>query len=341
MDMKKSILLIALFCVFSACKREYDPEKFGPEVIIVPADFTVSGFTVSPSNTINLATQDVYLNCTMDQRAEFKVVIKGLLSGAEKILRGAAESINATNSNWTGDSDNLYIFRAGENCSVELSFRGATKKYYDTISIIGENVYPNVTILNSFEGISIGKNVTGTVTYGVYIDTADIPQTDIRTDGLLTTCQGVQSVLFDGVDIDRDYYIGGLYLQPPSPSVPFVFDGYSPDSLYINAYVYSYGDKSAKLSIGFSEDDNDDLVSDNINDDSWVKEVPIDGPIGWTLISFRLKDFQDSKPMVGNGSFNLDKIKAFNMNFNATVAGNRARFNLDYVVISYGKAFEP
>src|SRR5207249_687517 len=141
-------------------------------------NFTVSGFTISPSNSVDLATQDLYFGCTMSQRAEFKIIITGLISGAEKTISGEEQYISDANSTWTGDSDNLNIFRAGENCSVELSFHGAKQKYYDTITVLGENVYPNTTIINSFEGLLFDKNGPNTASYGNYYDAPDLPKTD-------------------------------------------------------------------------------------------------------------------------------------------------------------------
>jgi hypothetical protein len=336
--MKKSIVLLMLVYAFSACKRDYDKSKFGPEVIIVPEDFTVSGFTVNPSNSINLATQDVYFDCTMPQRAEFKIEIVGLLSGAEKTIRGTHEAIDQANSTWSGDSDNINLFRTGESCSIELSFHGASKKYYDTILITGENTYSNITLINSFEGITFDKNGPNAASYGNYFDGTDITQADIKTDNSLKTCQGIQSVSFDGIDANNSYYIGGMYFYPPGTF--YSFQGYSPDSLYLNVYVYSYGDNSANLSISYSEDDNGDNVADLINDDNWVKEIPVEGS-GWKLISVRLKDFNDNNPTVGNGILNLNKIVGFNANFNAKTPGTRARLNLDYLNVSYVKPFQP
>jgi hypothetical protein len=336
--MKNYILIVSLFCILSACKREYDPNKFGPEVIITSPSFTVSGFTVSPSTTVNLASQTPYFNCTMSERVEFKFIITGLLSGAEKTISGIGEYIDITNSSWAGDSDNLNIFRMGENCSVELSFHGAIKKYYDTITISGENVYPNTTLVNSFEGIIFDKNGPNTGSYGVYFDAPDMQTTNIFSDNTLKTCQGIQSAGFDGVDVNGSYYIGGMYFFPSGPT--YIFNGYRSDSLYLNAYVYSYGDNSAKLVFAFSEDDNSDGVIDLVNDDVWTQEVLVEGQ-GWNLQSLRFDKFKDGNPTVGNGVLNPDKIKGFNVNFSAKAPGTRARANVDYILVSYGKPFAP
>lgn len=337
--MRKGLWIITLLALIVSCKREYDEKKFGPEVIIVPEDFEVSGFTISPSNSVNLATTDAYFNCSMDRRAEFKIIIKGLLSGAEKIVSGVGNNIDISNSTWTGDSDNLIMFRSGENCSVELSFRGALKKYYDTLAVTAENVYPKTVLINNFEGLTFDKNGPNTGAYGNYLDAADFAQSDIKTDAVLATPQGIQSVKFDGVDVNNGYYIGGMYFYPASPT--YIFSGYEPDSLYLNFYLYSYGDNSTNLNFSFSEDDNGDNTHNALDDDQWTIEVPVTQGQGWSLMSFRLKDFKDGNLAAGNGALNLDKIKGFNVNMNARVPGTRARVNLDYIVVSYGRPFEP
>ncbi len=326
--MKKGILFITLFSVFLSCKRDTDPNKFGPETIIVSEDFTVTGFTVSPSNFINLATQDAYFNCTMSQRAEFKFVISGLLSGAVKTVSGAGQSIDILNSTWTGDSDNLNLFRSGEKCLVELSFHGAKKKYYDTITVTAENSYPNTILINNFEGVFFDKHGPNVAAYGNYFDGGDSAKSDIKSDNTTKTCEGAQSVLFDGVDVNKSFYIGGMYFFPATTT--YSFAGYEPDSLYFNTYLYSYGDNSTNFVFSYTETDGD----------IWTKQVSVDG-LGWTLLSLRLKDFTDSNLGLGNGILNLDKITGFNINLNAKTAGTRARANLDYIIVSYGRPFEP
>jgi len=327
--------------MLSACKRDYDKSKFGPETIIVSEDFTVNGFTANPSSFLNLALDDPYFTCnSLPHRAEFKIIVTGLLSGAQKNISGAGDFIGAENSTWTGDSDNNNIFRTGEKCSVELSFHGATKKYYDTITITGENIYPKTILIQNFEGLSFNKNGPQTATYGNYLDSTDFVKSDIKTDKILKTCQGTQSVSFDGVDVNSGYYIGGMYFYPAS--VYYVFSGYEPDSLYLNTYVYSYGDNSAVLNFALLEDDNGDGISNaKTDDDEWTTaDVPVDVP-GWSIVSISLKSFLDHNPKIGNGVLNLDKITGFNINMNAKVAGTRARLNLDYITVTYGKPFNP
>jgi hypothetical protein len=332
--MKKGILIVVLFCVFTSCKREYDQNKFGPEVIIVPENFEVTGFTINPSNSIDLGNEDGYFNCSMPQRAEFKITISGLLSGALKIVSGTGEFIDLSNSSWTGDSDNLNIFRTGEKCLVELSFRGATKKYYDTITVLAANIYPNTLLINDFEGIVFDKNAGNAVGYGTYYDTLDLPQTNIRTDDSLIACQGTQSVEFKGEDLNNSFYVGGLYLAPPV--TPYTFDTYSPNSLYLNAYIYSYGDNTTSLIFVYGEDENDD----NVVDENWTKEVLVEGQ-GWSLISIPFKSFTDENVTIGNGIPDLDKIIGFNVNVKPRLAGGKVHANVDYITVSYGKPFEP
>lgn len=340
LHMKNSILIFTLFCMLSACKRDYDKSKLGPEVIVVPESFTVNGFSANPSSFVNLSLEDPYFTCTMPQRAEFKIVVTGLLSGAQKSISGTGDFIGAENSTWTGDSDNNYMFRTGEECSVELSFHGATKKYYDTLTITGENVYPKTTLIQSFEGITFDKNGPNAATYGNYFDAPDLSKTDIKTDKLLKTCQGTQSVSFDGVDVNSGYYIGGMYFYPSSGY--YTFSGYEPDSVYLNAFVYSYGDNSAVLNFSFSEDDNGDGMSNaTTDDDEWSSgDLPVN-VTGWSIMSVTLKSFLDHNPAIGNGVLNLNKITGFNMNMNAKVAGTRARLNVDYITVTYGKPFNP
>jgi hypothetical protein len=326
--------------MLSACKRDYDKSKLGPEVIVVPESFTVNGFTPNPTAFVNLALDDPYFTCTLPQRAEFKIIVTGLLSGAQKNISGAGDFIGAENSTWTGDSDNNNIFRTGEKCLVELSFHGAKQKYYDTITITGENVFPKTTLIQSFEGITFDKNGPNAAAYGNYFDASDFAKSDIKTDKVLKTCQGTQSVSFDGVDVNAGYYVGGMYFYPASGY--YVFSGYEPDSLYLNAYVYSYGDNSAVLNFSFSEDDNNDGTSNaTTDDDEWTTaDVPVEVP-GWSIVSISLKSFLDHNSAIGNGVLNLKKITGFNMNMNAKVAGTRARLNVDYITVTYGKPFNP
>ncbi|MFN8439100.1 MAG: hypothetical protein U0V72_15935 [Cytophagales bacterium] len=323
-----SILLVALF-TFCACKRNVDKSKLGPEVIIVPENFTISGFTVMPTNNANLAMSNPYLKSDFPQKAEYKITYRGILSGAETVITGTGEYLDSLNSAWTGESDNIYMFKKNEKCEVKLSFRGATTEYIDTINIVSENKYDYITLVNDFEGYSINKNGPNGTYYGNYFDGTDIKNADINTDNISYAPQGYQTLNMEGYDSNNSFYIGGFYFYPSTTY--YTFKGNNLDSLYVNAYVYSYYDNSAILSVSFTDADGDEFT---------LKDISFTGT-GWGLMNLPLKKFTDNNKNVGNGVINQDKIIGFNLNFNAKTAGSYAHALIDYVNVSYGKPFNP
>lgn len=124
MKQLKSIALItALIGLFVSCKHTNKPngngEQIGPS-ICVPADFTVSNYTVTSSiDFTSNSNQDlVSIKADLSHIVSWQVEIKGKTTGAVKQFSGKSSNINIS---WNGVSDSLQFFGI-EDCNVNLKF---------------------------------------------------------------------------------------------------------------------------------------------------------------------------------------------------------------------------
>jgi len=117
--MKKSLLLACAALTIFSCTR--DEENEGPELNDLFGEFIIQEAFASSDTVVNFATGgNITFDAKFSKQVDWEIHIVGQTSGAEKIISGKSNSINATNSLWNGTTTNLPMFKA-EECAVYLS----------------------------------------------------------------------------------------------------------------------------------------------------------------------------------------------------------------------------
>jgi hypothetical protein len=116
--------------------------------------------------------------------------------------------------------------------------------------------------------------------------------------------------------------------------------------VYINAFVYGFGNESTRMSFGFQEDDNLDGEYDRFTEGTWQTEILVDWH-GWKVVSFPLSVTTLSTSggfgnLDGTGQKDLDRI--INMEILLLAVEGTAGMTgycLDYVNSTLFEPFEP
>lgn len=360
----KIVLSLSVIASFLSCKRT--DEVVGPKYVSATDGVSISGgdfkvltdkdTSVFRRNAENLVFGDsetdqkdtVYFWANITEDVSWKIDIVGVSSGAKKTLIGNSQIIDYPF--WTGESDNIYFFRKGENVTATLSFIGSDFKKEKTLKVTGTKLFEGVIILADFEeGSDIAGLIKATqedsdgwfqyfdvegddeeVSYG--LGPNDIIQK--RSNLASTPVEPVQGSSYfhirgkDNATKVGSFFIGGIGHDPLRYGLS---DTVGLENIFINFFANSNGNKTTKFIVEVR----------GINGDIFTKEMQIDW-VGWRLISVRLSDFVQS--IVGdNGIGFLIPSQIKDTRFvihSAGVPGNIAEVNIDYVTFTYNSPFK-
>ena len=113
--MKKVISIVFITVIALSCERNTDilgpnlTDKFGPFSVF-------EAFDASRTNVDFSAGESVEFTCVFSKQVNWEVHIVGQESGAEKVLTGFTNTIDASNGgSWDGSTTNLPMFKE-EQC---------------------------------------------------------------------------------------------------------------------------------------------------------------------------------------------------------------------------------
>lgn len=135
-----SVVLLGTL-TFLGCKTY--KEGIGPKYYSAPKDFAVvnNAFFVDSAagfqnNSIDFSqTKPHYFSAKFSSRVDWTIRIKGLKSGAYKILRGSSSQVDSTNAIWRGGHSGTFFFKKDEKCVAELAFLGTNMVLVDSFVI--------------------------------------------------------------------------------------------------------------------------------------------------------------------------------------------------------------
>jgi hypothetical protein len=353
-DLFLMVLAILAIVMIYSCKRTSKNEEFiGPQVKEASAQFSVVGNQFSASSpSVNFYFAQLYFTSNFSESVTWKITITGMLSGAVKELTGTSSSLNASNSLWTGDSDNIYFFRKGEKCIVQLTISGSTLVLTTTVLII--NVY-------DYDG-----NVINGVSYTLIddFDGGGVPMASISKDGFdsgvimgvdtLVKVQGLKSFKMEGIDVNGNSWSGGINhtslkeikLDDKSPKTT------DPKFFYINLYVYGTGKPNSAIEVkAFEVDDTLNLKNiasytyEQNKNDAWIVDLPVTWT-GWKLVSLQYSSFRPAAdPSAGgNGNKIREPNKITGLAISLLSFPNplgHTGLSIDYVTFTEGGVFIP
>ncbi|MBX9852094.1 MAG: hypothetical protein K2X86_10080 [Cytophagaceae bacterium] len=303
-----------LLLVFAGCKRTLkDAEFFGPEVISAPDDFVVTGFAANV-DSIDFAGDTLYFTAAFNHYVSWTLTLTGQESDAEKKIQGASQLLDAANTSWKGESDNLFIFKKNEKIIARLTFFGTTYSVPDTIVVKKEKNYPGI-LITDFEGNGMVPSWTTFWTAGKLISKGE--------ENTLHPPQGNFYFHMRGDDFNGGTGVGGMNHSPLGGG--YGLSG-SPTQIYLNMYLY--GIPNTRIDFRIFESDGDAYTAEQLI--TWS---------GWRLISIPYSDFQLTSTSQTNGQ-NPELANEMMFLLKSSPAGNVVEADLDYIIFT-NTPFEP
>ena len=301
----KLILFLGFASLLNSCtKTEFE----GPSISTLYGDFEIIEplkiTNINPSFSNN---EQVGFHCEFNKPVEWKIVITGLNTGANREITGFSNTIDSNVVIWNGGPSQVPFFSA-EACSVELTFENEIDTLRDSITIISSKTYENGVWLESFEnGLPADALVYynpdgGGMTFSVANDNALLGSSYFKMGGR----------------VNWDWALGNI-------DMPINMDNITqnPDDLFINIGLLSDLQDlhtGQFINILISEETNTPF-NDNLNNNAsdlfestmevYKMKVPVDWE-GWQLKSFRYSDFEpvSSNNQTINFNMNPNDIKA-------------------------------
>lgn len=350
--MKKWIVYSLSICVLLGCSKD---EIEGPELQDIFGEFEIlEGLTLN-SNTVDFASgESVQFAAQLTIRTDWQITITGLETGARKVIEGREREISGGVAEWNGTITFAPVFGA-EECATMMTFTHYPDTLYgDTIQVqtIREPVDVNVLIsdfedplqgIASFtEPASFNQRVSGSFFQDLYTTPPSFEQVDpAQSEGIWAmTANNGGNIFICGMSIE------GSSVQSGDGGPYYDFGNLNPEHVYINAFVYGFGNESTRMSIGFQEDDNLDGEYDRFTEGTWQTEILVDWH-GWKVVSIPLSVTTLSTSggfgnLDGTGQKDLDRI--INMEILLLAVEGTAGMTgycLDYVNSTLFQPFEP
>ena len=289
--MKIQLLKVTLaLCVFSAllflsgCDR--DTENFdGPSLVNRFGEFTlIEPLTVS-RNTVDFdAGEVVSFGASFNKEVEWFVEIKGLESGAVKIVEGFSNELTDVNAVWEGGTTTLPFFNL-ERCAIELIIPTEDSlSFVDTVEVTGLKNYEG-SLFTDFEQ-DLGSNL--------FFGNFEFEFTNLtgrRSD--IPAGQGDFFYYFEGTDRNvPNFFVGLVDISAQVTGQTYIpLPSSDPEDVFFNAFIYTDGGPHGIAVIQFIFDSNDSGAFEDGTDQTF--QLPGDFPLsgeGWNQISHPMSE---------------------------------------------------
>ncbi len=326
--MKKLTYLFLLASVsFLSCEKEGIE---GPNLNDLFGELNIIEEFQIVNDSASFNTESAYFTAKFSKIVDWKISITGVSSGAQKVILGKSNEINATNSLWRGEVTTLPFFKE-ENCSVLLTF----PSHNDTISrsymISTAKTYGNGSelVVSDFEnGFNPNFYDFFQSTCLKKIESGGAGQSDkyLVQEG---TCD------WDWLIGYVDYYADHWYQQGTLNA--------NPENVYINIMINGdstlspTNEANSLFKLEFWEDENQDGYYDLSSEDKYAVEFDVDWN-GWKMISYRYSDLILEWNSGGNAIREPNKISNFRTLLLANPESGFAKADVDYIVWSEGSS---
>lgn len=331
--MKKGfVILISCLIIFASCSKPEEIE--GPALNDLYGPFYVEEELSSTSDVLDFSGSSfVDFTAKFSRQVEWKLRLKGLSSGAEKIITGKSSSLDGSNTRWRGTISNFPVFKV-EQVAIELTFVGVSDTLRDSLSIVVPRT-PEGTLITSFEtgtgGFVKDNGGGGSISY------LSIP---------LSAPYGNTYASFASGLSQSGIYKSSLNISAGSVSFgstvfPFPSDT---SNVYLNLIVYGSGAayNGTKLAVSFWEDDNGNgSFSYGDSEDIYEYVIQVNW-VGWKVVSFPYKSIVPATYAGRNGNHVKEphKISSIVVVHNGAES-SLSKADIDFLVITQGKIFEP
>ena len=336
LNMKNYIIVKLLFAVllFSTCRKKENVFE-GPDLNDLYGSFTVSQAFKANRDSVNFSNGElVSFSADFTKLVEWKITIKGLNSGAKKIITGKSKIIDAGNSFWNGSTTEFPMFKP-EKCAVELTFVTEPDTLRDTVKIIQTKVNQGFLVAD-FEG----GMMTGWTTF---VQSGANMSFGVNTSSPVP--QGNKFYNMAGT-VNWDWLIGLIDFPASAYGSPRFPLNANAQNVYFNVLVWGEpGLTNALLLFQFREDENNNGVFESSIEDQYDYQLNVNWS-GWKLISIKYSDLvtlvngAPSSPK-GNQLHNPDKLVKISTLHLANPATGFSKTKMDYIIFTENSALEP
>ena len=322
---KQFYLFFAISLIFVSCDKE---GVEGPSLNDLFGELNILESFVIINDSASFNSEAAYFTAKFSKIVDWKISIIGQTSGAEKIILGKSNEINATNSLWSGEVTTLPFFKE-ENCSVMLTFTNHSDSIFGTFKITEAKTYGNGSelVVSDFEN-GFNPNFTN------FFQTTCLKK--IETGG---AGESERYLIQEGT-CDWDWLIG--YVDYPADH--WLQQGVlnaNPDNVYFNMMVNGdstlspTNEANSLFKLEFYEDENQDGYYDQNTEDRLEVEFNVDWN-GWKMISIKYSDLILAWNSGGNAIREPNKLLKFRTLLLANPESGFAKADVDYIVWSEG-----
>lgn len=362
--MKRVLYILVLGTVLSSCERE---EGFqGPSLIDQFGEFNVvENLQISNPDVDFGAGESSFFRAEFSKSVNWEIVIKGAVSGAEKVISGSSRILNEDNATWDGSTTNFPMFKS-ESCDISLAvsynINSGDSIISVTDSIIASDKF-NVASIKVNKGLLLSdfelgfnqnwdnrslSSLGGVDIINEFTNVTLSTQAGVNFGALSTVPPQGNSFFNLAGSCSWDWLIGMLVMPAASYS-----DGAStydlnenPNNVYFNFLLnVPENISNAKLLIRFYEDDNNNGIFESGSEDMYsIWQESFD--VGWQTISVRYSDLEaldggSPVPADGNGARNPNLLKAVDVLLLADPSSGFSQVQMDYVIFTDDEPLKP
>ena len=126
---------VLIVTLFYGCNKQKDQFE-GPDLNDLYGPFQImESFKCSVDSVDFSSGQQAFFTAKTSKMVDWEIHIKGLSTGAEKILTGKSKIIDISNSLWKGSTTTLPMFNA-EWCAISLIFPTEHDTLLDSVKVI-------------------------------------------------------------------------------------------------------------------------------------------------------------------------------------------------------------
>ena len=343
--MKRVLYILVLGTVLSSCERE---EGFqGPSLIDQFGEFNVvENLQISNPDVDFAAGESSFFRAEFSKSVNWEIVIKGAVSGAEKVISGSSRILDEDNASWDGSTTNLPMFKI-EDCDLTLKV-SYNVNASDTIISVTDSLIAENTIAVSTTKVDNGLLLADFET-GVNPDWEIFAQNGGNMSFNVTSNNSPQgNSYYDmGGNVDWDWLIG-LVDFPATAYGNSTFDlNDNGAKVYFNVMLnMPQGlDNPPIVLLQFREDDNNNGVFEEGLEDMYAIEIRDLEP-GWQLVSLKYSDLAslvNGAPVDadGNGVHNPDLLNKVSVLMLAQQGGGYSQTLMDYVIFTEDQPLKP
>ena len=328
--MKKYIAFILLIATALSCRK--DVALDGPPLNDLFGEFKIlSEWQFNTQNIDFAAGEKFHINLDLSKTSNWQLRITGLTSGAEKLVTGLNQNLNAEVYSWDGSTTTLPMFKA-EDCRVELTFPGESDTtLVGTVTITTPKVNQGFVVADFENGFNPG--------WSTFIQSGANMDFQIKNSQTISA-EGGSYYNMQG-EVTWDWLIGLVNFEAPAYGAPTYQLNNNPDKLYFNAMIYGEpGLINSLVLFQFDEDDNGDGSFNSANEDRFAYEIPVTWS-GWKLVSMSYSDIAALTTSSGNGVPEPNKLVSINMLHLANPSSGIAKSKLDYIIFTENEALNP